>query len=90
MAKVIGGHPSYQAEAQRLGCAGVVLDVLSLGARVGVRGGLAAPAAKLVKSLSEGNAQWQQLLGRAGAVGQLLAILQVGLCTLFGIDVPSS
>lgn len=90
LAKVIGGHPSYQAEAQRLGCAGLVLDVLSLGARVGVRGVLAAPAAKLIKSLSEGNAHWQQLLGNAGAVGQLLAILQVRLCTLFGSDVPSS
>lgn len=77
MTKCIGGHPSYQAQAQQLGCAALALDVLSLAGRVGVKGGLAAPAADLVKDLAEGNGQCQQTLGQAGAVGQLLAILKV-------------
>ena len=77
MAKCIGGHPSYQAQAQHLGCAALALDVLSLAGKVGVKGGLAAPAADLIKGLAENNGQCQQTLGQAGAVGQLLAVLKV-------------
>lgn len=77
LAKCVGSHPAYQGQAQQLGCTPLALDVLSLGRRVGVKGGLVAPAANLIRSLAEGNSQCQHLLGQAGAVGQLLALLQV-------------
>ena len=46
--------------------------------KAGVKSGLAGPVADLIKSLCENNGLCQQAVGQAGAVGQLLALLQVG------------